>query len=382
MVHGFFGKNLGSNDLATPDIDNHVKIEKHALTQHQHALRELILAVEQLASDLSASERIVDISDELRDSLAVDAELMPAIYRRFSRLSEGEAYRQKAAYIHQRLVNTRARIADDAAHQPGLDYATSCDLLDELAVMYRSLEAARGELIAEGMLMRLIRRVAAFGFRLATMDVREHATKHHAALADLYARLGETGYADLDRQARADRLTIELDGRRPLAPLVTVLEGEPKRTLDTFHGIRKALDRFGEDVIESYIISETRGADDVLAAVVLAREAGLIDLQSDIARVGFVPLFETIDEVRSAGDILDDLLAASRLSRHRGAEWRYPGGDARVFGLEQARRPCHVTVGAVPGIASAAGRILAARCRVASLPRSRRHRGSRGRSHR
>jgi phosphoenolpyruvate carboxylase len=278
--------------------------------QHQHALRGLIIAVEQLSTDLSASERIVDISEELRESLEADAALMPSLHQRFSRLSAGEAYRQKAAYIHQRLVNTRNRIADDAAHQPGLDYATADDLLAELAVMYRSLHAAHGELIADGMLKRLIRRVAAFGFRLATMDVREHATKHHAALNDLYARLGEADYAQLDRPGRAERLNRELEGRRPLAPLVTVLEGEAKRTLDTFHGVRQALNRFGEDTIESYIISETRGADDVLAAVVLAREAGLIDLHSDIARIGFVPLFETIEEVRNAGSILGEMLSS------------------------------------------------------------------------
>lgn len=279
--------------------------------QHEHALRGLILAVEKLARDLSASERLVEISDELRASLDTDAELMPAVHHRFSRLSANEAYRQKAAYIHQRLVNTRNRISERAAPQPGLDYAESADLLEDLAVMYRSLRGARGELIADGMMKRLIRRVAAFGFRLATMDIREHSTKHHAAVADLYARLGETGYLELDRDSRLERLDRELSGPRPLAPLVTVLDGESKRTLDTFHGVRQAMDRFGDNVIESYIISETRGADDVLAAVVLAREAGLIDLHSDIARIGFVPLFETIDEIRNAGKLLNDLLSSA-----------------------------------------------------------------------
>ncbi|MCP4306550.1 MAG: phosphoenolpyruvate carboxylase [bacterium] len=279
--------------------------------QHEHALRELIAAVEELSTELSPSQRLVGISEELAESLVTDADLMPQVHQRFSRLSAGEAYRQKCAYIYQRLQNTRQRIGDGALHQPGLDYATSGELLDELAVMYRSLEQAKGSLIAAGMLMRLIRRVAAFGFHLATMDVREHSTKHHAALTDLYARLGEDGYASLNQAERLTRLDLELAGRRPLAPVVTALEGEPERTLETFHGIREALDRFGSTVIESYVISETRGADDVLAAVVLAREAGLVDLHSGIARVGFVPLFETIDEVRAAGELLDQLLSSA-----------------------------------------------------------------------
>jgi phosphoenolpyruvate carboxylase len=52
----------------------------------------------------------------------------------------------------------------------------------------------------------------------------------------------------------------------------------------------------------------TRGPDDVLAAVVLAREAGLVDVQSGVARLGFVPLLETVEELRSADALLGGLL--------------------------------------------------------------------------
>ena len=79
---------------------------------------------------------------------------------------------------------------------------------------------------------------------------------------------------------------------------------KPTRTLRTFHTIRSALDRFGP-VIESYVISMAQGVDDVLAAAVLAREAGLVDLHQDIARIGLVPLFETIEELRRSGELLD-----------------------------------------------------------------------------
>src|SRR5215210_812711 len=97
--------------------------------------------------------------------------------------------------------------------------------------------------------------------------------------------------------------------RRRLMGATTVLDGMPATTMATFATIRTALDTYGDGVIESYIVSMTRGADDVLAPVILAREAGLVDIHSGVARIGFVPLFETVAELRQAGSIVDTLLS-------------------------------------------------------------------------
>ncbi|MDQ3972886.1 MAG: phosphoenolpyruvate carboxylase, partial [Actinomycetota bacterium] len=157
---------------------------------------------------------------------------------------------------------------------------------------------------------------------LATMDVREHAASHHATLAVLYERLDlSPAYQRLDRPARSRLLAAELAGRRPLALPTTRVDGTAATTLDTFHTVREALDSHSDEVVESYIVSMTEGVDDLLAAVVLAREAGLIDLHAGVARIGFVPLLETRDAIRCAGQLLDELLAVEpyrRLLRLRG----------------------------------------------------------------
>jgi phosphoenolpyruvate carboxylase len=157
----------------------------------------------------------------------------------------------------------------------------------------------------------LVRTVACTGTLLATMDVREHADKHHHAVGQLLDRTRELSfpYADLARKHRLAALSKELSGRRPLAPRPLPLDEEGTTTTTVFEAVALALDVLGPQAVESYVISMTRGADDVLAAVLLAREAGLVDVAEGVCRIGFVPLLETVEELDQAGPILDDLLS-------------------------------------------------------------------------
>ncbi|MCP3975595.1 MAG: phosphoenolpyruvate carboxylase [bacterium] len=309
-----FGTWVGGDRDGNPFVTAETTLEVLEM-QHDHALRELINAIEHLSFDLSPSDRIIAVSAELTAALDADAVALPEVHARFSRLSAGEAYRQKCAYIHQRLLNTRSRITSGAEQSPGTDYSSAGEMRAELELMQASLATNHGELVAAGRLRRMIRRVAAFGFRLATMDIREHASKHHGVLAELFARLDQSpqgatpDYGALDKAARIEVLAAELSNPRPLSLPTTRLSPESARTQDTLHTVRRALDRFGPDTIESYIVSETTGADDMFAAAVLAKEAGLVDLNAGVARISFVPLFETIDEVRRSGEILDNMLS-------------------------------------------------------------------------
>lgn len=308
-----FGTWVGGDRDGNPSITPGVTMEVLEM-QHEHGLRNLIELVERVAEELSTSTRIRAVTAELAQSLEEDREELPDVWQRFHRLNAGEPYRLKCAYVHQRLINTRRRISEGSRHIPGRDYAAPGELLSDLELLRQSLRVNAGELIADGVVLRLIRNVSAFGFHVATMDVREHADRHHEALAQLYERIG-VDYPALDRPGRTGLLAEELDNRRPLSPVTTNLHDRAVATFGTFGAIREALDRFGEQVIESYIISMTQGVDDVLAPAVLARDNGLIDLHAGVARIGFVPLFETIEELRRAGELLDALLATPAYRR-------------------------------------------------------------------
>lgn len=311
-----FGTWVGGDRDGNPNVTPAVTAEVLAI-QHEHGLRNLIKAVEELAAELSVSGRLVDSTPALVDSLDEDRLALPTVFARFGELNAREAYRLKLAFVHQRLHNTRRRLEDRSQHVPGVDYLAAEEMISDLRLMYDSLMERRGELIAGGSLTRLMRRVACFGFGLATMDVREDAGLVHDAIAALYQRLDGSGaaYLSMDRPARVSLLAAELESRRPLSSATIELSGDVARTIGAFHAVRDALRTYGPGTIESFILSMTVGPDDVLAAAVAAREVGLVDIHSGVAQIGFVPLFETIDEIRGGADSLDRLLSVPAYRR-------------------------------------------------------------------
>ena len=304
-----FGSWIGGDRDGNPNVGPEATDQVLTL-QHEHGIRGALALIDQLRTDLSTSVRIVEVTPELRESLTRDLEALPEIEPRFLRLNAEEPYRLKLTCMGLKLENTRARLADRRPHAPGRDYDGPEELIAELALVRESLLEHRGGLIAEGRLERATRTIAAFGLQLATLDVREHADVLHRAVGELFDRLGDDGprYADLSAGERGELLARELTSRRPLAHQPPPLSPDAARTFAAFEAIRDAQERYGESVVESYIVSMCRGPDDLLAAVVLAREAGLVDLQGEVARIGFVPLLETELELRAADELLAGLL--------------------------------------------------------------------------
>ena len=297
-----FGSWIGGDRDGNPNITP--EITKQAIVlQMGHAIRVTIEALDELRQALSVSTKLAGTSQALLDSIHKDLERIPEFEPRFKRINVEEPYRLKATAIRHRLLLTRDRHAQGTPHVPGRDYANTKELLDDLMLMYNSLLANRGELIAHGLLERTIRTVAAFGLTHATMDVREHSGAHEKAIDQLFA--GQ-GYAGLEPSAKCAFITEHLNDpvrdRRGLDELSS-------KTVRTFDAIRELQDNFDPTVIETYIISMTRGPEDVLAAVFLAKEAGLLGFgDSPFARIDIAPLLETVKELRSADSILESLL--------------------------------------------------------------------------
>jgi len=306
-----FGSWIGGDRDGNPFVTPEVTIDVLTL-QRGHAIRGLKTIIKRMAEDLSISDRISPATDELWESVEKDLINLPNLDPRLKRINAEEPFRLKLSAIHSRLEATRKRFANLEPHKPGVDYAAKSELLADLEIINHALQNERSQLVAKGLFAKTTRTAKTVGLQLATLDVREHSEKHHQALAPLIdrAQIAARPYLELSADEKFALLAKELDSPRPLASTPNVLsDPDASKTYQTFVAIGEALENFGPDVIETYIVSMTKGPQDLLAAVVLAKETGLVDLPERIAKIDFVPLLETVDELRNAGEILEALLS-------------------------------------------------------------------------
>ena len=298
-----FGSWIGGDRDGNPNVTAQVTTDAMVL-QVGHAIRVTIDAMNALRQMLSISTRIIGATPELTASVEQDLKHITEFEPRFLRLNSQEPYRLKATAIVHRLALTRDRHAKGGPHVERRDYADTSELIKDLTLMRDSLFAHKGELIATGLLERTMRTVAAFGITHATMDIREHSDAHHHVLAQA---TGIAGYLEKTHEEKFEILSKLLADDSNLN--ITGLDAAGQKTLDTFFAIADLIDRFGSQAIETYIVSMTKGADDLIAAVVIAQQVGLVNLKNTKARIGFAPLLETVAELRAAGEILEKLLS-------------------------------------------------------------------------
>jgi phosphoenolpyruvate carboxylase len=228
-----------------------------------------------------------------------------------------EPYREVLRIVRQRLLATRQWAEDslaaahDAAASPDV-YLRAADLAAVLEACNASLRATGYGVLADGRLLDLRRRLAAFGLTLARVDVRQDSARHAQALTALTKARGLGAYDEWAEEARIAFLVRELTPGGPATfaqgatvsredPTLRKLPGhseEVSDTLDTFRMI--AAQPPGS--LDAYVITMTSRASDILAVALLQQHAGVTP------PLRIVPLFETSRDLEHAGAILDQLL--------------------------------------------------------------------------
>ena len=291
-----FGTWIGGDRDGNPHITADVTKATIRL-QNAHFTRTAFKHLDELRQALSVSTKLAGVSAELEKSVAKDLQLLPEIEDRYRRINVEEPYRLKATAIRHKLAITQARHTNGTPHIAGRSYLDTAELLADFEIMRSSLLAHNGELIANGLLERITRAISAFGITHATMDIREHSDAHHHLISNLF---GSSSSAVINKELLSEKI-----------PDTKGVDEPSSKCLNTFTAIAELISEYGSEVIESYIISMTKSANDVLAAVLIGKLVGLVSLtdKKPYAKIGFVPLLETVAELRTADKILDELLS-------------------------------------------------------------------------
>jgi len=163
------------------------------------------------------------------------------------------------------------------------EYCSVDKFLEDLEVLRASLAANAGLRIAETLIDPLILQVRTFGLHLHTLDIRQHARVHAAAL----------------QEAISDTIAPVLPGE---------MSAETTGVLETFRVVAEMKEGCSPEVIRQYVISGASSVEDVLAVVRLARLGG-VTVEGSKRDPGLmpVPLFESIEDLREAPEICREL---------------------------------------------------------------------------
>ena len=333
---------LRFNNWTGADRDGNPYVTAQVTAQTARWQKGLILrlysqSLTRLAVWLSNSSQRARVSPELYDSLNADRRRMPQLAIGIEQHSLHEAYRQKLAYMQERLRLTMAHnqarataaaaaekqglppsqaglgLADDERERQAL-YHAPAELLADLAVIENSLRDNKGDRIADGPLTDLMIQVQVFGFHLAGLEVRQHSGRHAAALTEIFARLGICpDYKALDEDEKFALLEREINSPRPLLPPRLDFSPETNEIIETFRVMARMQEEVSPEVSENYVISFTHRATDVMAVLLLAKEAGLMRRdESDgtvESRLHIVPLFESVEDLQESPRLMSRLYA-------------------------------------------------------------------------
>lgn len=310
----YFGSWVGSDRDGNPFVTPQVTWET-ACYQRKIVIGKYLEAIAQLREILSLSLHWSDVQQELLDSLEQDQQQMPSIYQELSIRYRQEPYRLKLAYIACRLSNTMernqalssavGRQAVSEIHTENI-YISGDEFVAELKLMQSSLAATSLQCRE---LDNLITQAEVFGFNLVELDFRQDSSRHSEAIAEItaYLQVLPRPYDDLSEAEKTAWLIQELKTRRPLIPGEMPFSPTACETIETFRMLRLLQQEFSTKICKTYIISMTNFVSDVLEVLLLAQEAGLYDPATCQTSVRIVPLFETVEDLKRAPEVMREL---------------------------------------------------------------------------
>ena len=175
------------------------------------------------------------------------------------------------------------------------------EILKPLRDIRESLNSNNSQHIANSDLLDLIRRVRCFGINLARLDIRQESSRHEQLLNEILKKKSKINYSNLNEQKKISLLNNLIKQKKYFLDKLIIRNKENKEVWDTFKQISKE----PAQCLGAYVISMTSKASDILAVYFLQKQAQT----KELLRV--VPLFETLDDLKNAKDVMENLFKLS-----------------------------------------------------------------------
>lgn len=278
------------------------------------ALLSLHRALARLLHRLTLAQAVHRLPNELGDALAEMGHALGenAVADAHARYPD-EPWRQFVRLIQEKLPTQRS--ADGAAelHQTPGRYRFASELMADLEILRRSLDAVGAQRIARAEVLPVMRQLEVFGFHSATLDVRQNSAFHEQALMQMMNAAGfpRDVYANWKEDERLQFLEQELTSSRPFLLPGNSAGAEADAVLDSYRVLVRHRAEFGDDGLGALIVSMTRSLSDLLVVYLAAREAGLVEMTAEgmACLLPVVPLFETTEDLENSPELMRKFLA-------------------------------------------------------------------------
>lgn len=308
-----FGSWIGGDRDGNPFVTN--EATRDTLLEHRRAvLNHYLKGLRALLQRLSVARTNLRVSGRFEANLA-------AILRGIDELEQIsgrnpiEVFRQFVACM---LTKLRGTLETEADHFSAVRYLNADEFIRHLRQLMAGLQDAACHDLARSLVLPLLQEAEAFRFRGARLDLRENSTIINHTLSAIHkAMRGSEAGPDADGRAWRQWLLEEL--KRPLADLPTFskLDETAASTLGLFEMCAGMMDRLDREALGHFILSMTQSVNDILGVYLLARYGGLFagEDDNDYCRLPVAPLFETIDDLQHAPEIMRELLAIPIIKR-------------------------------------------------------------------
>ncbi len=314
-----FGSWIGGDRDGNPNVTADVTAE--TLRLHRG------LAVEKHREEMRILDRSLSVSDKL---VAIDPQTQ-------AELDAATARSQHVSFLQNRYphepfriwsANLKADLAEASRgdmvarlkglSNPPLRLRRREDLLAPLKLMERALRQINLGRMVDADLAQMLHQARVFGVHVARLDIRQYSEFNTSVLHELLHRLGlHDNFAELEPADRATLLAHLLQEPIPDLDSLTDLSAETQETLALFQVLGRAVNFYGVELIGPYIVSMTRGPEDILAPLLLAYWHGLC-LRPDTETEGltFAPLLETREDLQHGPAIMTALFTDPAYARH------------------------------------------------------------------